>query len=132
MKSVGEKIRKIADGCIDNRMPLVLKAVKPKQIQHFAPAFIDGFQPGKDNDPNRERAELKKLKKQLRREKKHAMRALQRDSEFIARERQRSLQKVLDEKARKMKRVRGEMEREYADTNIHALKRKKRQEEQAE
>jgi len=120
------KIQAGVKRCLETRLPLILKVIKPKQIQQFNPEITDNFQPGKDKDNDRERVERKKLQKKIKREKKHAMRALQRDSVFIARERQRVAAQQANEAARKRKRIRSEMEREMADTNVHAFKSRKK------
>ncbi|GAB5356281.1 hypothetical protein AAMO2058_000277000 [Amorphochlora amoebiformis] len=119
-------IQEICQGVEANRMPLILRRERPKEIPQYAPALVENFQPGMDNEPNRERSEMRKLKKKLKREKKHAMRALQKDSIFIARERQRALRMELQEKERKKKRIRSEMEREMVDTNVHTTKAKRK------
>ena len=70
------------------RLPLRLQAVASVAIRSFNPAFEDDFQPRKNMDPDRERAELASLKRQHKREKKGAVRELRKDALFIARQRQ--------------------------------------------
>ena len=106
--------------CVQSRMPLMLRRFAPSGIATFAPAIIEGFEPGKTADMDRERVEARRLRKRLKREKKHAIRALQKDSEFVARERQRMRGHFQAEKQAKAKRIRSEMEREWADTNTFA------------
>jgi len=126
LQPVKEMVESHMKACLGSRRSLILKAQKPKQIKQLNPDVAENFQPGRDMDPDRERVERKKLQKKVKRERKHAMRALQRDSVFIARERQRKMLQQQNEAARKKKRIRSEMEREYADTNVHAFKSRKK------
>ena len=53
---------------------------RPKAIQSYRPMFDEEYIVRKDNDPNRERAEIKKLKRQIARERKGAAREIKKDS----------------------------------------------------
>ncbi|KAK4906015.1 nucleolar complex protein 14, partial [Elasticomyces elasticus] len=53
------------------------------------PKFEENFNPDKHYDPDRERAESNRLKKEYKREKKGAIRELRKDASFIAREKLR-------------------------------------------
>jgi len=66
------------------RQPLRMRMSKPVPIKMYNPVFEDNFVKGRDYDPDRERAETKKLKKQLKREAKGAARELRKDNYFIA------------------------------------------------
>ena len=68
------------------RRPLELHHHKPLAIKTVIPKFEDSFDPTKHYDPNQERAELAKLRKEHKRERKGAMRELRKDSQFLARE----------------------------------------------
>ncbi|KAM7219145.1 putative nucleolar complex protein 14 [Rhypophila decipiens] len=69
-----------------SRRPLELHHHKPLAIKTAIPKFEDSFDPTKHYDPDRERAELAKLKKEHKRERKGAMRELRKDAQFMARE----------------------------------------------
>ncbi|KAK4205292.1 putative nucleolar complex protein 14 [Triangularia verruculosa] len=68
------------------RRPLELHHHKPLAIRTYVPKFEDAFDPNKHYDPDRERAEMAKLKAEHKRERKGAMRELRRDNAFVARE----------------------------------------------
>jgi len=71
------------------RRPLFLHNHKPLAIKTAIPKFEENFNPDKHYDPDRERAEANRLKKEFKREKKGAMRELRKDASFIAREKLR-------------------------------------------
>lgn len=68
------------------RRPLQLHHHRPLAIKTAIPKFEDGFDPKKHYNPDRERAELAKLKAEHRKERKGAMRELRKDANFVARE----------------------------------------------
>lgn len=65
------------------RQPLQMRKQKPAPIKLLNPKFEESFVKGRDYDPDRERAERKKLKKLLKREAKGAIRELRKDNHFI-------------------------------------------------
>lgn len=69
-----------------SRRNLELHHHKPLAIKTAIPKFEDSFDPDKHYDPDRERAEMAKLKAEHKREKKGAMRELRKDARFLARE----------------------------------------------
>ncbi|KAI1917168.1 nucleolar complex protein 14 [Ophidiomyces ophidiicola] len=69
-----------------SRRPLLLHNHRPLAIKTAIPKFEESFNPDKHYDPDRERAELSKLKAEHKRERKGAMRELRKDANFIARE----------------------------------------------
>ncbi|KAK3988054.1 putative nucleolar complex protein 14 [Cladorrhinum sp. PSN332] len=79
-----------------SRRPLELHHHRPIQIRTYIPKFEDSFDPNKHYDPDRERAEMAKLKADHKREKKGALRELRKDNAFMARENLR-VKKVKDE-----------------------------------
>ncbi|KAK4226132.1 putative nucleolar complex protein 14 [Podospora fimiseda] len=79
-----------------SRRPLELHHHRPLQIKTYIPKFEDSFDPNKHYDPDRERAEMAKLKKEHKREKKGALRELRKDNAFMARENLR-VKKIKDE-----------------------------------
>ncbi|KAI0176292.1 Nop14-like protein [Hypoxylon sp. FL1284] len=68
------------------RRPLELHHHKPLPIKTAIPKFEDSFDPHKHYDPDRDRAELAKLKAEHKKERKGAMRELRKDASFMARE----------------------------------------------
>lgn len=72
-----------------SRRPLELHHHRPLAIKTYIPKFEDDFDPDKHYDPDRERAELAKLKAEHKKERKGAMRELRKDAHFMAREKLR-------------------------------------------
>ncbi|KAI1501773.1 nucleolar protein 14 [Biscogniauxia marginata] len=68
------------------RRPLELHHHRPLAIKQSVPKFEDTFDPRRHYDPDRERAELAKLRAEHKKERKGAMRDLRRDANFMARE----------------------------------------------
>lgn len=68
------------------RRPLELHHHKPLAIKMSNPKFEESYNPNKHYDPDRERTEIAKLKKEVKREKKGAIRELRRDAKVTARE----------------------------------------------
>lgn len=69
-----------------SRRPLLLHNHRPLAIKTSVPKFEESYNPSKHYDPDRERAEMSKLKAEHRRERKGALRELRKDANFIARE----------------------------------------------
>ncbi|KAI1105208.1 Nop14-like protein [Jackrogersella minutella] len=68
------------------RRPLELHHHRPLPIKSAIPKFEDSFDPNKHYDPDRDRAELAKLRAEHKKERKGAMRELRKDTNFMARE----------------------------------------------
>ncbi|KAG0483827.1 hypothetical protein HPP92_011911 [Vanilla planifolia] len=83
------------------RQPLQMRKQKPEPLKLLNPKFEENFVKGIDYDPDRERAQRKKLKKLLKKESKGAVRELRKDNHFIfkLKERDRLLQE--EERAEK-------------------------------
>ena len=69
-----------------SRRPLALHYHRPLAIRTAIPKFEESYNPGRHYDPDRERAEVSKLRAEYKRERKGAMRELRKDANFIARE----------------------------------------------
>ncbi|KAK9802968.1 hypothetical protein WJX73_000915 [Symbiochloris irregularis] len=69
---------------LSHRQPL-RKATKAKisTVKLFNPRFEDEFVSGKDYDPDRERAEKQRLKREVRREQRGAVRELRKDAAYL-------------------------------------------------
>lgn len=65
------------------RQPLQMRKRRPEPIKLLNPKFEENFVKGIDYDPDRERANRKKLKKLLKKEAKGAVRELRKDNHFI-------------------------------------------------
>ncbi|KAL0408763.1 UNVERIFIED_CONTAM: Nucleolar protein 14 [Sesamum radiatum] len=81
------------------RQPLRLR--KQKIIKTAVPKFEENFVKGRDYDPDRERAEMKKLKKRLKQEAKGAVRELRKDNHFLLEVKERDKARMEEEKAEK-------------------------------
>jgi nucleolar protein 14 len=68
------------------RRPLELHHHKPLAIKTAIPKFEDSYNPNKHYDPDHERTEAAKLKKEFKRERKGAIRELRRDAKVVARD----------------------------------------------
>ncbi|ENH64666.1 Putative nucleolar complex protein 14 [Fusarium oxysporum f. sp. cubense race 1] len=85
---------------------------RPLAIKTYVPKFEETFDPDKHYDPDRERAELAKLKKEHKKERKGALRELRKDANFMAREKLR-IKKAKDEAyEKKYKRLVAEIQSE--------------------
>ncbi|KAK2601712.1 nucleolar complex protein 14 [Conoideocrella luteorostrata] len=95
-----------------SRRPLELHHHRPLAIKTYIPKFEETFDPDKHYDPDRERAELAKLKREHKKERKGAMRELRKDANFMARENLR-IKKAKDEAyEKKYKRLVAEIQSE--------------------
>ncbi|KAI5926831.1 nucleolar protein 14 [Camillea tinctor] len=72
-----------------SRRPLELHHHRPLAIKQSFPKFEETYDPNRHYDPDRERAELAKLKAEHKKERKGAMRDLRKDARFMAREKLR-------------------------------------------
>lgn len=66
-----------------SRRPLEMRKRRPEPIKLLTPKFEENFVKGIDYDPDRERAQRKKLKKLLKKEAKGAVRELRKDNHFV-------------------------------------------------
>ncbi|KAL2270135.1 hypothetical protein VTJ83DRAFT_2319 [Remersonia thermophila] len=105
------------------RRPLELHHHRPLAIRTFVPKFEDSFDPDKHYDPDRERAELARLRAEHKRERKGALRELRKDARFLQRETLR-IKKAKDEAyEKKFKRIIAEIQGEEG----HAAKEYERE-----
>ncbi|KAL6868389.1 Nop14-like protein [Trichoderma novae-zelandiae] len=107
-----EKLKRMTRVSQLSRRPLELHHHKPLAIKTYIPKFEETFDPDKHYDPDRERAEMAKLKKEYKKERKGAMRELRKDANFMARENLR-VKKAKDEAyEKKYKRLVAEIQNE--------------------
>lgn len=83
------------------RQPLKMRKKKPVPIRMINPKFEENYVKGRDYDPDRERAEKKKLKKRIKEEAKGAARELRKDKDFLAKAKEREKALLAAEKAEK-------------------------------
>ncbi|KJZ76715.1 hypothetical protein HIM_04051 [Hirsutella minnesotensis 3608] len=110
-----------------SRRPLELHHHRPLAIKTYIPKFEETFDPDKHYDPDRERAELAKLKAEHKKERKGAMRELRKDANFMAREQLR-VKKAKDEAyEKKYKRLIAEIQSEEGrESNAYEREKKAR------
>lgn len=109
------------------RRPLALHHHRPLAIKTFIPKFEETFDPDKHYDHDRERADLAKLQKEHKRERKGAMRELRKDANFMAREKLRT--KIAKDEAyeKKFKRLVAEIQSEEGkESNEYEREKKAR------
>ncbi|KAG1671696.1 hypothetical protein FOA52_007488 [Chlamydomonas sp. UWO 241] len=111
-----------ASECEAVRVPLsrggpIRTAAVPGANRDFNPRFEDGFSRDRDYDPDRERAEARKLKRQLAKEKRGAMRELRKDSAFMADARDKERAVVDTERMDSQKNFYAELQAQQADMN---------------
>ncbi|XP_030449265.1 uncharacterized protein LOC115671769 isoform X1 [Syzygium oleosum] len=82
-EDVAQLIKRKADEHQMLRQPLQLRKQKPVPIKQLNPKFEENFVKGRDYDPDRERAERRKLKKLIKQEAKGAVRELRKDNYFL-------------------------------------------------
>lgn len=114
------KLERMARLATIARRPLTLHHHRPLAIKTYIPKFEETFDPSKHYDHDRERAELAKLQKEHKRERKGAMRELRKDANFMAREKLRT--KIAKDEAyeKKFKRLVAEIQSEEGkESNIY-------------
>ncbi|KAK8961693.1 hypothetical protein KSP40_PGU014527 [Platanthera guangdongensis] len=83
IEEITAMIRKKSLELQSSRRPLEMRKRRPEPIKLLTPKFEENFVKGIDYDPDRERAQRKKLKKQLKKEAKGAVRELRKDNSFV-------------------------------------------------
>ena len=111
---------------IAQRKPLLLHTHRPLAIKSSLPLFIDNYNPDRHYDPDRERAELSKLRAEHRKERKGAMRELRKDANFIAREQLREKKDKDEAYEKKFKRLVAEIQGEEGKESKEYEREKKR------
>ena len=85
-RTVANRVHEQLLQSLSARKPLRLHNHRPLAIKTSIPKFEESYNPDKHYDPDRDRAELSKLKAEHKRERKGALRELRKDANFIARE----------------------------------------------
>ncbi|XP_075522214.1 uncharacterized protein LOC142555294 isoform X1 [Primulina tabacum] len=100
---------------------------KQKIIKTEIPKFEENFVKGRDYDPDRERAERKKLKKRLKQEAKGAARELRKDNYFLLEAKEKNKARMEEEKADRYGKTRAFLqEQEHAFKSGQLGKNRKR------
>ncbi|KAL8730310.1 MAG: hypothetical protein Q9181_004714 [Wetmoreana brouardii] len=105
-------IRKLMRQAGATRKPLLLHNHRPLPIKTSIPKFEESYNPDKHYDPDRDRAQLNKLKAEHKKERKGAMRELRKDANFIARESLREKKEKDVQYEKKFKRLVAEIQGE--------------------
>lgn len=128
LETTQRTIHTIQSTAITDRRPLLLHNHRPLAIKTSIPQFIDNYNPDRHYDPDRERAELSKLKAEHKKERKGAMRELRKDANFMAREQLREKKAKDSAYEKKYKRlvaeIQGEEGREAKGYETEKRKRK--------
>tara|TARA_B110000977_G_scaffold115184_2_gene148905 strand:+ start:30128 stop:33343 length:3216 start_codon:yes stop_codon:yes gene_type:complete len=86
------------------RPPLRWRTKSTDQIKQFNPMYEEeGYQKGRDYDPNRERAEKRRLQRQVKQEARGAVRELRKDNKFLAEQRNAEQSMAKEERGEKQK-----------------------------
>ena len=125
IQATADKINRHISQSILARRPLLLHNHRPLAIKTAIPRFEEEFNPDKHYDPNRERAESNRLKKEYKRERKGAIRELRKDSQFVAREQLREKRERDAEYEKKYKRLVADVQNEEG-REANAYEREKR------
>ncbi|ROT37309.1 Nop14-like protein [Sodiomyces alkalinus F11] len=112
LERVALKLSRMRQTAVLSRRPLLEHHHRPLAIKTSIPKFEDSFDPNKHYDPDRERAELAKLRAEHKKERKGALRELRKDARFMAREKLRA--KIARDEAyeKKYKRLVAEIQNE--------------------
>ncbi|XP_038885470.1 nucleolar protein 14 isoform X2 [Benincasa hispida] len=119
-----DKFRKVAKAIeakteehYTGRQPLRMRKQKAVPIKLLNPKFEENFVRGRDYDPDRERAERRKMQKLLKRETKGAVRELRKDNHFLSEVKARDKALQEEERAEKYKKA-----RTFLEAQEHAFK----------
>ncbi|XP_042501290.1 nucleolar protein 14 [Macadamia integrifolia] len=99
------------------RQPLQMRKQKLVPVKQLIPKFEENYVKGRDYDPDRERAEKKKLKKLLKREAKGAARELRKDNYFIYEVKQQDNALLEEERVEKYRKAKS-----FLEEQEHAFK----------
>ncbi|RHZ02154.1 hypothetical protein DYB35_013077, partial [Aphanomyces astaci] len=115
-------LTKLTDASLKQRRPLRLQAHAPTVLPTFVPRFDENYAMRKDKTMERDKAQLKQLQRQVKRERKGASRELKRDAAFLSRQRTEEHNVWRAEKDAKQKEIRGWMEHQNATFNQQVRK----------
>uniref|UniRef100_A0A803L7P6 Nucleolar protein 14 n=1 Tax=Chenopodium quinoa TaxID=63459 RepID=A0A803L7P6_CHEQI len=99
LRDVGELITTKVKECHKVRQPLQMRKQKPVPIKLLNPKFEENFIKGRDYDPDRVRAENKKMRRLLRKERRGAVSELRKDNYFLQEVKMKEKQRLDEERA---------------------------------
>ena len=119
VERVQNKLAHAAREIASARKPLALQAAQhaPKAIPMLAPRFEENYTVRKDKDSDRQKAQLKRLKRDVGREKRAAVRELRRDAAFSHARRAEDVAAVAEERKRERATNRAWLEQQQATIN---------------
>ncbi|KAI3856548.1 hypothetical protein MKX03_028390 [Papaver bracteatum] len=103
------------------RQPLQLRKKRLEPIKMLNPKFEDNFVKGRDYDPDRERSEVKKLRKRLKREEKGATSELRKDNKFLAEAKMKAVAVEKEDRAEKARKGMAFLQEQQQAFNSGAL-----------
>ena len=116
VRSILGDIRHKAARISSARVPVTIAAMNhAPQVKQYNPKFEDSFVKGKDYDPDRQRAEERRLKKMLRKEERGAIRELRKDASFMANVKDQEKSKLHARLENSAKRAMSFLEQQQAD-----------------
>jgi nucleolar protein 14 len=124
VEEVHEALAESVAGGVKSRRALVQR-LPAAQVRSFNPLFEENYRPGKDYDPSAERAEVKKLGRKLKSEKRGALKELRRDAKFIAGTKQRDQERTDQRRSDSHKKVMTDLYDQQRDSNVWARESKK-------
>ncbi len=125
IQQVSDNLQRLLQQARLSRRTLSLHNHRPLAIKTSIPKFEESYNPDKHYDPDRDRAEMSKLKAEHKRERKGALRELRKDANFIARESLREKKERDREYEKKYKRLVAEIQGEEG-RDANAYEREKR------
>ena len=119
VERVQNKLAHAAREIASARKPLALQAAQhaPKANPMLAPRFEENYTVRKDKDSDRQKAQLKRLKRDVGREKRAAVRELRRDAAFSHARRAEDVAAVAEERKRERATNRAWLEQQQATIN---------------
>jgi nucleolar protein 14 len=124
VEEVHKALAESVAGGMKSRRALVQR-LPAAQVRSFNPLFEENYRPGKDYDPSVERAEVKKLGRKLKSEKRGALKELRRDAKFIASTKQRVQEWMDQRRSDSHKKVMTDLYDQQRDSNVWARESKK-------
>lgn len=110
-----------------SRRPLELHHHRPLAIKTYIPKFEESYNADKHSyDPDKDRAQLAKLKAEHKRERKGAIRELRKDNSFVAREKLKEDKKTSKEYHAKMAKLTAMIQTEEGAAANEYKRQKKR------
>lgn len=120
-----DKLKSTSETTVARRLPLQKLLRKPAPLKMFNPKYEEKFDPTASYDPDKERVEMQKLKRKLKKEQKGAMRELKKDAAFIQAEKEKQRLAQKKEVAERLKRAISSLSAQEQDV-VLAKKEQKR------